>query len=168
VVGPRTASCEGPSRQCRTRQASMQPPARAPLNGERRAGSSGWLPPTGNAVLGVPKAPCGSSLPSPAGLSFSVSRCHLLGHLQLAANPPPLAPARLGQGRFAWLPATTGDDGRVGPPPRSRGVRSVGPRGPCRDGRRSEAGTRGAAGASSEPTRGVQTLNPVHKTGGGT
>jgi len=50
----------------------------------------------------------------------------ILWPLKLAADPPPLAPARLEQGRFAWACASLPRHDRVvGPPSRARSVRSV-------------------------------------------
>jgi hypothetical protein len=92
VVGPHPESCEEPSRQCRASPASRRPPAWPRLDGDGWAGSSVGLPSTWSAALGVPKAPGGSSPPSPAGLLFSVSWHRLLGPLQRAAALPPLAP----------------------------------------------------------------------------
>jgi hypothetical protein len=77
------------------------------LEGDGRAGSSVGLPSTWSAALGLPQAPGGSSPPSPAGLSFSVSWHRLLGPLQRAAAPPIRMKLSAGRchniNRFSWL-----------------------------------------------------------------
>ena len=87
VVGPCTASCEGPSPQRPASRGSNLPPARSRLDGAGRVCSSGCVPWTWSAALAVPKAPCGPSPPSLAGLSCSLSWRLLLSPLKLAAAP---------------------------------------------------------------------------------
>jgi len=89
---------------------SNLPPARARLDGAGCVCSSGCVPWTWSAALAVPKAPCGSSPPSLAGLSCSLSWRRLLSPLKLAAAPSPLALARLEPGRFVWSSASTPRD----------------------------------------------------------
>ena len=68
-----------------------------------------------------PRCPQGASR-----IIAAITWRRILSHLKLAADLPPLAQARLGQGRFAWTPASpTGDDWVFGPRPRSRCVHSV-------------------------------------------
>ena len=51
----------------------------------------------------------------------------ILRHLKRAADPPPLAPARLGQGRFAWVSASINALGPGFRVPSQAEVRPLGP-----------------------------------------
>jgi hypothetical protein len=143
-------------------------PSKAPLNGAGLVCSSACLSSTWSGVLAVRRAACGSSRPSPVGPLFSIPWRRLLSHLKLAPDPP-LDPARLEQGRFAWASASPTRDDRVFGPPHGRGATArsdpVAPRARAGDPRLLQ----GTEGASSEPTRGgIKRLNPVDRTWGGT
>jgi hypothetical protein len=106
-----------PSPQRRASRGSRRPPVQSRLARRGPACSSACF------FLDLERCPRGQSgrLRLLAAITCRSVIRRLLSPLKLAPDPPPLAPARLEQGRFAWTSASPTRDDRVfGPTARAR------------------------------------------------